>query len=151
MASTSSETLHHHRQPAEQRRHRQLTIGAAVVGGLTLLLWPLQTILAAILVGSSWIITMALGVWIERSVEARDRDEILRRLPQVAGGLVALAIVLTFVWPMTMAAVTLLLAIAAAGGMAFLAWVERQLKTEQRQREWTDSELEALERQRRAA
>ena len=108
-------------------------------------------ILAAILVGSSWIITMALGVWIERSVEARDRDEILRRLPQVAGGLVALAIVLTFVWPMTMAAVTLLLAIAAAGGMAFLAWVERQLKTEQRQREWTDSELEALERQRRAA
>jgi len=143
MASPRSEAPRRRRHTRAEHQRRQLSIAAAILGGLVLVIWPLQAILAAILIGSSWILTLALGVWIERTVEAGDRDTILARLPQVAGVLVAVAVVLSFVWPMTMAGVTLLLAVAAAGGMGFLTWVERQVKAEAQRDDSTDAEVDA--------
>ena len=133
----------------DARHKRQLAIGAIVVSALVLLVFPLQTILSAILAGSVWIVSMAVVVWMERNVEARDRDRILRAVPLVAVAAVGLGIVLTFVMPMTMAAVTLLLAFAAAASMIYLTVVERAVKAEHRERELDELEAQTRVRSRR--
>jgi len=122
----------HHSSADVQRRRRQLVIGATIAGAVILLVFPLQTILAAILAGSAWIITMALSVWMQKKVDAPDRNDVLRAMPLVAGGAVAVGIALTFVIPMTMVAVTLVLAVIAAGSMAFLASYERKTRIARR-------------------
>jgi hypothetical protein len=125
-------TSRHHRTPDAQRRRRQLAIGGVIVGAVVLLLVPLQTILAIILAGSVWTIAMASIVWIERKVAAKDRERVVAALPYVAGGVVLLGIVLSFVIPTTMAAVTLVIALVAAVAMAFLSAEERKAGSERR-------------------
>jgi len=122
-----------HYSPADtKRRRRQLAIGSAIGGAVILLAFPLQTILAAILAGSVWTITMALTVWMQNKVDAPDRNEVLRAMPFVAGGAVVVGIALSFAVPMTMAAVTLVLAVVAAGCMAFLSSYERKTRIARR-------------------
>ena len=130
----------------DPRRKRQLAVGLAVVAALVLLVFPLQTIVSAILAGSLWIVAMALMVWMERNVDAPDRDQILRSMPFVAIGAIVLGVVLTFAVTMMMAAVALLLAVAAAGSMIYLTLVERAVKAEQRERQLAEDAFEQPER-----
>jgi FtsH-binding integral membrane protein len=139
-------TSQNHRTADGRRRRRQFTIGGAVAGAIVLLVFPLQTILGLILAGSVWIITMALGVWIERKVAASDRGQVLAAMPFVSAGAVALGVALSFVVPMTMAAVTLVLAVVAAGCMAFLSSYERKTRIERRRERSTADEFAHPER-----
>jgi uncharacterized membrane protein HdeD (DUF308 family) len=78
-------------------------LAVLALGFVTLLLWPLQIVVAAVVLGSAWLIDNSL-----RDVVPGHARTVRRALAPLPWVLVALAAMATFLWPFATTGVALL-------------------------------------------
>ena len=114
---------------ADHERARVLLFGAVGLAAIALLMWPLQTLLVAILGGTMVVLMEGLDAWLRARNSAIDRELFGRRAAIASAGVVALGVVVVAMWPMAMAVATLLLAFVACAVNALARWAASQAGT----------------------
>ena len=94
--------------------------GAVVM--LALLLWPLQALLAGILIGTVAVLLEAFNAWLLLHVKTWDRATARRQATAVGAAIVGIGVVAAAIWTVPMAVATLLLALTACAVNAYARW-----------------------------
>jgi hypothetical protein len=104
---------------AERERDRAWLLGAGVVAVAALFMWPLETLLVAILAGTMMVLLEGFRAWLRFQAHRVDREHIARQAAVACAAAVVAGVVAVVVWPMAMALATLVLALVACAMNAY--------------------------------
>jgi len=111
---------------SEHERDRALALGAAVLAVVVLLVWPLETLLVAILAGTMMVLLEGFRAWMRFQADRIHRERLARHATMAGIAAVLVGAVAVVVWPMAMADGTLVLALFACAVSAYARWTARR-------------------------